>query len=476
MATGGENEQQHSTQQGIQDTTIDYYDIMVIGKTGMGKSTTADKLLIANMDGRDYSGEQHSEPVVKEKQLTLDNLSVWLLSSAPDEELRVKTRLKNLIFFRSMAEPHKEINGFHAGEQHVSGMTLSCELISNESTKVRVLDVPGFFGQGDTGAHEASAGEKAQCTIKVALGTMRNILQIQAAMNMKFRRILYFLPEQGTLSRSSSLLELELTTLANYFGRAIFDCMVVITTLPAVVYKYTTENVVISEDDWAQTRKYFDIALSGALPKEKNIPKPPIVFISLTDSCEMVFNKINEVVVASDRIELEFDSMVCARCGIKAKVIKSEKIAAYTDEREFSTIPYDESTCHPLLIPKYTKVKKFFGGVAHLLTMWRFRGKWPSFHSLDEVCIACQKQPGSRGCMKVNSKYTLKGGDLIVEHTQGIDEPVVFLPGEGQSESEEDRPTRAEQTISYSGSMQNPINVSSGVSDDGHTPYDDTKG
>ena len=36
-------------QQGIEG--VSYYDIMVIGKTGQGKSTTTDKLLIANPTG-----------------------------------------------------------------------------------------------------------------------------------------------------------------------------------------------------------------------------------------------------------------------------------------------------------------------------------------------------------------------------------------------------------------------------------------
>ena len=270
MAHGGETAQHFSIQQGIVDSTIDYYDIMVIGKTGMGKSTTADKLLVANLDEHDYRGAEHAEPETEGGKMTLDNLSIWLHSDAPDEHLRIKTRLKNLIFFRSMEEPHQEINLFHSGEQNVSDITLSCELISNESTKVRVLDVPGFFGQGDAGALDASATEKAQCTIKVALGIMRQILQIQAAMNMRFRRILYFLPEQGSLKRSSSLLEMELTTMANYFGRAIFECMVIIVTMPAEVYQFAGNQIVFPDTAMAKTRKNFDIALSRALTKEKD--------------------------------------------------------------------------------------------------------------------------------------------------------------------------------------------------------------
>jgi len=41
-------------QQGIEESRVDNYDIMVIGKTGQGKSTTTDKLLIAIPTGQDY--------------------------------------------------------------------------------------------------------------------------------------------------------------------------------------------------------------------------------------------------------------------------------------------------------------------------------------------------------------------------------------------------------------------------------------
>ncbi len=440
MATKSEIESQPATQQGIEDSIIDYYDIMVIGKTGMGKSTTADKLLVANLDKHKHLGSQHSEPVIKGEQMTLDDLSIWLLSDAPGAEVRVTTRLKNLHFFRSMDKPHQEINQFHAEEQYESGITIGCELISNESTKVRVLDVPGFFGQGDSGALDASLSEKAKCTVNVALNTMRKILQIQATMHMKFRRILYFLPEQGGLKRPSSLLELELATMANYFGRAIFECMVVIVTIPAEVYKISQGPVVFPEAAMKDTRKHFDIALSHALPNEKKaLPKPPIVFVSLTDSCETIFANINEATVTSDEVKLEFDPMVCARCGIKAGMIKSEKIAVYSGENDSSVIPYNESTCHPMLVPKYTRVRKFFGGIAHLLTMKKFLGKWPSFGNLEEICVACQNEPGSRGCMKVNSVYKFKGREVIVEHTQKTKEPVVIFHDK-LSVSDQDKP------------------------------------
>ena len=53
-------------QQGIEDSVVDYTDIMLIGRTGMGKSTTSDKLVIANLNNRDYRGEQYAEETLEE--------------------------------------------------------------------------------------------------------------------------------------------------------------------------------------------------------------------------------------------------------------------------------------------------------------------------------------------------------------------------------------------------------------------------
>ena len=73
MATQSEAKPQSSIQEGIEGSDIDYYDVLLIGKTGMGKSTTADKLVIANLTGADYSGEQYSEEEVEGERMTVSD-------------------------------------------------------------------------------------------------------------------------------------------------------------------------------------------------------------------------------------------------------------------------------------------------------------------------------------------------------------------------------------------------------------------
>ena len=82
-------------------------------------------------------------------------------------------------------------------------------------------------------------------------------------------------------------------------------------------------------------------------------------------------------------------------------------------------MPLEESTCHPLMIPKYSEVKKTLGGIAHVITRGRHVGRWPDFSNTDEVCINCSEPPNTIGCMKIESEYTTGNKELsiiLVEH------------------------------------------------------------
>ena len=276
---------QTGTQQGIESSKINYYDIMVIGRTGLGKSTTVDKLLVAKPRGENYQEAQHADPEVEPsgERMRADNLTMWLISG--DVEA-AEQRLKNMIFCRSIEPRHVEINKIH---EKSSPATNKCELLSNEATRLRILDVPGFFGNdAGKGTNRSHPGQSLSPTLTSAqsiaytdLGIMRNILQIQSAMCMKFKRIVYFLPEKGPLVRPSGDLQLQLNTMIHYFGESIFDCMVLAATVSASSYKKFREDAVIfDEDDFQNTEKYFQEALGQILPNRERLPKPPIIFVS----------------------------------------------------------------------------------------------------------------------------------------------------------------------------------------------------
>ena len=384
------------------NSSIDYYDMMIIGRAGMGKSTTADKLIIANPDCRDYTGEQHADEIFEGGQMKLSDLSIWLISDAENELERVTTRLKNLTFFRSLDKPHEHVNLLY--NKRAKMATSRPQLISNETTKVRVLDVPEFFKK-ETGQ-----------------SVMHEILQIQSTMRMKFRRIVYFIPERGPLERSHAVLLKELEQMVHYFGKSIFECMVLVATVNPDVYQYLPSDVVpFSEAAKELTRMNFQAALAKVLPDGGTFPadKPTIVFLSMNDPCEEVIKKIADAPVICDELKFAFDHRVCIRCGLKVKILQcnKERISCYADEDPMASVPYEESLCHPLIVSRYRTITKAVGGIAHFVTAKKFMGLWPDFRNPDdEICIECGRVPGEPGCKKIGSHFQLEGEEYKVDH------------------------------------------------------------
>ena len=301
-----------SIQQGIEDTPIEYYDIMVIGKTGMGKSTTADKIAVANLTEADYSGEQHSDETVEGDKMTLSDLSMWLISGADGEIDRITRRLKNLLMFRSLEKPHEEVNNYY---QTSDEPTSKFQLFSNETTTLRILDIPGFFGNEGDEAPDTELLTTAERATSAGLGIMQEVLRIQAAMTMNFKLILYFISERGPLVRSHMNLQMELEQMVHFFGKSIFDCMVLITIVSPDVYEFIPPDVTpFFNDSMLKTRRKFQEVVNRVLPADEKLPqdKPPIVFISMNDSGEDIYQKILDDPVIYNGVQLAFDSHTCA--------------------------------------------------------------------------------------------------------------------------------------------------------------------
>ena len=100
--------------------------------------------MIANLKNLDYHGESYVEEIIQESRMFSSDLSIWLISEAEGELEHLSQRLKNLVMFRGLNDPRQQVNDFYttSGDQ-----TTKSRLISNETTKVRILDVPGFFGK-----------------------------------------------------------------------------------------------------------------------------------------------------------------------------------------------------------------------------------------------------------------------------------------------------------------------------------------
>ena len=416
---------------------LDYYDIMILGLTGQGKTTTADKLLIANPEGIDYESRypepDDQNPRVEKQELFMQDLLLWCIPKGEDALKRISTRLKNLAYFRFFADPHKEVNRSNESTMHVNKRTRSCELLSNESTRVRVLDVPGFLSAVKVVDQQISG--ITTNAMASHLGTMRNILKIQAAMAMKFKCILYLLPCRDTLQISNAALQQELQIMEYYFGKSIFKKMVLVATLGPTTYKVLPENIPlrIPDEELEISRSTFHEALKSFIPelrdnqlsnvdepkidqpKPEGTPNPPIIFISMRDTCESILEKIQEAEVnGDDGLQLQLSSTVCALCSMTIGERKRERVAVTSDKDWSQAILYEDSYCHPFFVPKYTTRQKIAYAVRS------FKEERPDFN--EEKCHNCACPPGTQGCLQVGSKYSVGKKTLIVDHTSAVDD------------------------------------------------------
>ena len=415
-----------------------YIDLLLLGKTGMGKSTTGDKLLAADPYDKNYIGKQQAgdEEVVKEstekRQFSCDDITLWKLSSEGDYR-KAKERIKRIVFQRSIEGE----NIFDPDSEDVDSVTKDCELLANETSRIRVLDVPGFFGsdtltlvQGSAPVAGLSFLQQGAYNVQQAnLGVMRQILRIQAEKGLIFRRILYFLPFRGPPDRADSVLQSELCVMKYFFGRAIFECMVMVATMPSSVSKKD----IFSERDFRKTKMVVRRALEMTFaPQEGNesteaVPKPPnppIIYVSLEETGMDIYGKLTTLEVEhKEGLQLKFDEDACARCALKVGYYMKEKVVCIMDDNGVQRrMAYDESLCHPLIIPKYSQLQKVVGGIAYIILLGipkLLRASWPGFFNSDEECVSCKHPPGSQGCTKVGQLSEITGA--MVDHCSELD-------------------------------------------------------
>ena len=413
---------------------------MILGRKGMGKSTTADKLILADSN-TEFKRDIHYDTIYEDNYWSIGGFGIWLLKSKVDEKERIRalSRLKHLSFFLGLENPHTELNLlYNTRDKFDSSTSTEPQLISNEMTVVRILDVPGFFGEDYS---------------TLGLAIMREVLRIQSAMRMNFRRVLYFIPKRGALDRDNYMLQMDLRIMTHYFGKSIFDCMVLIATVSPDVYEYLPPGAIsFTKNDKEMTQKYFQRSLSSIFQGEC-LPdrKPPIIFISMNDTCEEVFTKIKNAPVIFDGIRLTYEHGTCTHCGIKIKLLKqgieTVRIACYAGDDPSLCIPYEDSFCHPMMKSKYWGITKLLGGIYHTITRRKFLGFFPDYHNPDdEICVVCGFVTGSHGCRAIGTHFKVKSNQLLVDHhLYTASEPIVVEDSQHIYVPDEDKHNTVEQ-------------------------------
>ena len=420
------------------DVDSSHYDVIVLGRAGMGKSSTVDKLMVLNFQDLEHSAlpglmkkqKLHIEPEPVKRALSLENknmdkrnlveygnLRSILLSNDKEEIENTQERIMNIVTSRkSGEEPHKHIDKLRE-DQAQTGVyvTSNCQLFENTDSKIRVLDPPGFYRQ-DLMKGATSTGDSN-------LIIVRQIFHMQVVEGLKFDRVLYFLPENGPLLRAERALQEEIHQLVKFFGSSIFKCMVLVATMPPHISRDSelSSERKFPQDQLDLSRRNFQETLVKEFKQRKmpttELPNPPIIFIAMTDKSEEILEKVKSAPVENDvPFRLNFNRNTCSKCNIEIGINDDGvKVCEYWKPDNIlwaNAFAYDETSCHPKF---ETKSKTTFS----VTGFWRkLIGK-----SKSTRCVHCNREPGSPGCYKVHDAYPDGSGRIItVKHTSLSDE------------------------------------------------------
>lgn len=237
-------------------TCGDYSDFLLLGQTGRGKRTTANKLLGLYVEGTVVTVEG------RPRSSTGSIIKRWY--SSPSDR-------KNFFAVAEVGDCRSK--------------TKRCKVLSNEQTNVRVCDVPGFADTDTVGRVSVYEGN---------LEVLREVKRLhtqEGLQDLAFDRILYFLPCRGSLEKADGIVQEEIRAMDHLLSRSIFRRMIIVCTLHP---RQNKRGIEFSKEDFKDTRESFTLVLENVLGEDAPIC-PPIIYISVSDTAAEVLDRVKSV-------------------------------------------------------------------------------------------------------------------------------------------------------------------------------------